>query len=157
MKEIEVIVYSFKVALFYEKRIYRNIEILGSQTLEDFHNVIFRAFDRFDEHLYSFYITRKAVKNIRKIVDSDEYTLPVGFGDDLFFPGKKKGNVQKTKIAFLKLKEKDKLYYLFDFGDEWWHEITVLSTYDTNDTRKYPKITKKAGDSPDQYEEYDEE
>ena len=52
-----MIVYSFKVALFYEKRIYRQIDILGSQTLEDFHNVIFRAFDRFDEHLYSFYIT----------------------------------------------------------------------------------------------------
>lgn len=156
MEEIEVIVYNFKVALFYEKSIYRNIEILGSQTLEDFHNVIFRAFDRFDEHLYSFYITRKTVKNIRKIVNSDEYTLPDGFDDDLFFPGKKKGNVQKTKIAFLKLKEKDKLYYLFDFGDEWWHEITLLSTYDTKDTKGFPKISEKAGDSPDQYE-YDEE
>ncbi|MBW1985405.1 MAG: plasmid pRiA4b ORF-3 family protein, partial [Deltaproteobacteria bacterium] len=25
----------------------------------------------------------------------------------------------------LNLAEKDKLYYLFDFGDDWWHEITL--------------------------------
>jgi len=152
-----VIVYNFKVALFYDKRIYRKIDILGSQTLEDFHEIIFRAFDRFDEHLYSFYITRKAVKNIRKIVNSDEYTLPDGFDDNPFFPRKKKGNAQKTKIAFLGLQEKEKLYYIFDFGDEWWHEITLLSTYDTKDTTGFPKIVKKAGDSPDQYEYDDEE
>jgi len=152
-----MIVYSFKVAFLYDKEIYRNIDILGSQTLEDFHDVIFRAFDRDDEHLYSFYITRKTEKNIKKITKSEEYTVPGGFDDNPFFPRKKKGNVYKTKIDSLGLREKEKMYYLFDFGDEWWHEITVLSTYDTNDTRKYPKITKKAGDSPDQYEEYDEE
>ena len=32
-----MIVYSFKVALFYKKRIYRQIDILGSQTLEKLH------------------------------------------------------------------------------------------------------------------------
>ena len=152
-----MIVYSFKAALFYEKRIYRQIDILGSQTLEDFHNVIFRAFDRYDEHLYSFYITRKAMKNMRKIVNSKEYSLPDEFDDNSFFPRRKKGNVTKTKIAFLELKENEKLYYLFDFGDEWWHEITLLSTYNTKDKKGFPKITKKEGDSPDQYEYCDEE
>lgn len=152
-----MIVYSFKVALFYEKRIFRQIDMLGSQTLEDFHNVIFRAFDRFDEHLYSFYITQEAMKNIRKIVNSKEYSLPDEFDDNPFFPGKEKGNVTKTKIASLGLKEKEKLYYLFDFGDEWWHEITLLSTYNTKDETGFPKITKKASDSPDQYEYYEEE
>ncbi len=152
-----MIVYSFKVALFYDKRIYRQIDILGSQTLKKFHNVIFRAFDRDDEHLYSFYLTREAMKNIKKIVNAEEYSLPGEWDDKPFFPGKRKGNVAKTKIASLGLLEKEKLYYLFDFGDEWWHEITLLSTYNTKDKTGFPKITKVAGDSPDQYEYDDEE
>ncbi len=64
-----------------------------------------------------------------------------------------------TNIEELNLKIKDKLYYIFDFGDSWWHEITLLSITDLNiiATEDYPKITKKAGKSPPQYYFDDEE
>ena len=48
--------YMFKVALSQQKRIWRRIGIRSDQTLDDLHAAIFDAFDRFDEHLYSFYI-----------------------------------------------------------------------------------------------------
>ena len=51
-------VYTFKVALDSDKRTYRVIEIRGNQTMDAFHEIIFNAFDRDDEHLYSFYLTR---------------------------------------------------------------------------------------------------
>ena len=108
-----MIVYSFKVALFYNKRTYRLIDILGSQTLEDFHEIIFSAFDRDEEHLFSFFLTRKPLKNTRKIWDSPEYSEPSDFDDNPFFQRKKKHDATKTKIAFLGLNDKDKLYYLF--------------------------------------------
>lgn len=152
-----MIVYRFKVSLFYDKRTYRQIDILGSQTLVDLHEIIFDAFDRYDEHLYSFFLTRKIQKSTRKISESDEYSLPSSFDDNPFFRKKKKQDVKKTKIAFLHLNVKEKMYYLFDYGDEWWHEITLLSTYNSNKSLGFPKLIKKVGDSPDQYPDYDEE
>ena len=62
----------------------------------------------------------------------------------------------KTKIGELGLREKHVLYYLFDFGDEWWHELSVLEIKEAGNSRDYPKIVKKAGKSPDQYPDYDE-
>lgn len=152
-----MVVYRFKVSLFYDKRTYRQIDILGSQTLEDFHRIIFNAFDRYDEHLYSFFLTRKSQKSTTKIYESDEYSLLSGFDDNPFFRKKKKQDVRKTKIAFLHLNPKEKMYYLFDYGDEWWHEITLLSTYDSNNNSNFPKVVKKVGASPSQYPDYDED
>ena len=152
-----MIVYRFKVALFYDKRTYRQIDVLGSQTLEDLHKTIFTAFDRYDEHLYSFFLTREPQKSINKIYNAPEYSEPCFDDDNPFLKRKEKFDATKTKIDFLELSEKDRMYYLFDFGDEWWHEITLLSMYKTEKISGYPKIIKKVGDSPDQYPDYDEE
>ncbi len=148
-------IYQFKVALEYDKRTYRNIEILGNQTLKIFHDIIFNAFDRDEEHLYSFFITKKAIKSKQKRYSSPEYR---GFIDDFSsefgFDGL---NATTTEIASLGLREKDKLYYLFDYGDSWWHEITLLSIHETKNKKGYPGIVKKSGKSPEQYPDYDDE
>ena len=52
-----------------------------------------------------------------------------------------------------------KLYYLFDYGDEWWHEITLQAVTPCPDhptKRGFPRVTKTAGQAPPQYE-YDDE
>ena len=49
-------VYVFKVALKGAKRIWRRIAIRSDQTLDELHQATFDAFDRYDEHLYSFYL-----------------------------------------------------------------------------------------------------
>ncbi|MHB2151107.1 IS1096 element passenger TnpR family protein [Calditrichota bacterium LG25] len=152
-------VYLFKVALEYNKRIYRNIEILDTQTLDDFHEIIFCAFDRYDEHLYSFYLTKKQTKSLSARFNAPEYADPVGLkGGNAFYlmKRKEKYNAAKTKIMDLGLEVKDKMYYLFDFGDEWWHEITLLSIIETNRTQGLPRIVKKVGESPPQYPGYDD-
>jgi len=149
--------YLFKVALMYNKRIYRNIEILENQTLADLHEIIFDAFDRYDEHLYSFFLTRRSTRSTRTIYDSPEYTHPMALQQDNYFGFKKQYNAADSNIGKLGLKEKDKLYYLFDFGDEWWHELTVLKIHSAAESELYPKIVKKAGKSPDQYSDYEEE
>ena len=148
-------VYCIKVALFYEKRIYRNIEILENQSLADLHESIFEAFDRYDEHLYSFFLTGKGIKNTAHIYDYPEITHPMNLEDLSVFAHKKKYNAEKMKIGDLDLDEKAKFYYLFDFGDEWWHELSVLKIGDASGSKGYPKITIKFGDSPEQYPDYE--
>jgi hypothetical protein len=146
-------VYRFKVSLFDDKEIYREIDILGAQTLEDFHKIIFEAFDRDDPHLYSFFLTRKSVSRPQKAYDFPEYTLPID--DEAFLSGGEKQNVQKMEIYSLRLKEKEKMYYLFDYGDSWWHEITLLSITDSKVIIGFPKIVKKVGESPAQYPDFE--
>jgi hypothetical protein len=154
-------VYCIKVALFDNKRIYRNIEILEDQRLSDLHASIFEAFDRYDEHLYSFFVTGKAIKNTLYIYDYSEITHPMNLEGLSGFARKKRYNAEKMKIRDLDLDEKGKFYYLFDFGDDWWHELSVLKIENASGSKEYPKITKKVGDSPEQYpddeDDYDED
>lgn len=149
--------YLFKVALMHNKRVYRNIEILENQTLAILHEIIFDAFDRYDEHLYSFFMTGKSTRSTRTIYDSPEYTHPMALQQQYGLGFKKQYNAAESTIGKLSLREKEKLYYLFDFGDEWWHELTVLKIQNAAQSKQYPKIVKKAGESPDQYPDYEEE
>lgn len=146
--------YQFKVALMHDKKTYRNIAILGNQTLDDLHESIFDAFDRVDPHLYSFFLTRKKLSNKRKIYQAPEYTLTAAMEDfDMASSGDKFDAENKT-IEALQLKEKEAIYYLFDFGDEWWHELTLIAIQEADPSGEYPTIVKKAGESPEQYPDY---
>jgi Plasmid pRiA4b ORF-3-like protein len=150
-------VYCIKVALFHNKRTYRNIEIIENQSLADLHESIFFAYDRDDEHLYSFFLTGKAMKSIRRIHDFPEITHPMNMEDLFGFSHGEKHNAEKTKIQDLDLIEKDKFYYLFDFGDDWWHELTVLKIEETSTQQRYPRIVKTVGESPEQYPDPDDD
>ncbi|HEY4761804.1 MAG TPA: plasmid pRiA4b ORF-3 family protein [Thermoguttaceae bacterium] len=155
-------IFIFKVALAGRKSIWRRIALKGNQTLDDFHEAIFDAFDRDDEHLYSFYFpTSLPKRNFHLAIrDAPEYTHPYAFDSDYQFETDAE-NAAKVKLSSLRLKPKQIFYYLFDFGDEWWHEITVEDTESKAERGKYPRILEKKGKSPPQYvyddDEYDDE
>ena len=116
--------YQLKVSIIGIPKLYRVIEISEYCTLEDLHNAIFDAFNRYDPHLYSFFVTKADTKNMRLIINSPEITHPQNTEDLMGF-GKKKPSATKTKIGSVDLSEKDVFHYLFDFGDDWWHRIRV--------------------------------
>ena len=62
-------IYQFRVSIIGIPKLYRTIEASENCTFDDFHDAIFQAFDRYDEHLYSFFITRKDTKNIPCLSD----------------------------------------------------------------------------------------
>lgn len=151
-------VYHFKVALEGDSKIWRTIAIRGGQTLDDLHDVIFDAFDRDEEHLYSFYLPDKPSKNRpRRIHEvATEYIHPDGFEEGGFYDGEN-FNAAATTIDSMGLHPGQVLYYLFDFGDEWWHTITVEKTDGTPDSKRYPRIIERKGKSPEQYPDWEEE
>ncbi len=120
-------IFVFKVALFHEKRIYRKIAIEGDQMLSNLHETIFHSFDRYDNAaLYTFYFPAKRTQSIMVIRESLQYTHPFNYernyrGLDV---GLDVGDASDKLIESLNLELKQKFYYLFDFRDEWWHEIT---------------------------------
>jgi len=149
-------IYQFRVSIIGIPKLYRIIEASENCTFDDLHDAIFQAFDRFDEHLYSFFITRKDTKNIRSIYDAPEITHPMSVEDMIGF-GKMKKSTAKTRIGDVGLNEKDVFHYLFDFGDDWWHRIKVQDINEIKSNKKHLKINKSVGESPPQYPDIDDD
>jgi hypothetical protein len=128
----------------------RTIQIRGEQTLEDLHEAIFKAFDRFDEHLYEFLLG----------VGPDDRSAVYFLPEDFEFPGMEDEmaeDVRTTTIDSLGLEVGRAFGYRFDFGDDWLHQIDVTAIDDYSGKGKYPKITKKVGKSPPQYPDEEDE
>lgn len=152
---------TMKVALAFAPEIWRKIAIRDDQTFDDLHHAIFEAFDRFDEHLYTFYHPKKPPRDKKRINrnalrDAQEYSCDETYFDP-FFEDKPNVESSGTKLRKLNLQKGEVLYYLFDFGDEWWHIITVESVEEMAKKGKYPCILEKHGASPPQYPDFDEE
>ena len=96
---------------------------------------------------------------MRSIYDAPEITHPGNVEDIFGSEGfeKKKPSADRTYIGDPGFKPKDVFYYLFDFGDEWWHRIRVQRVDETSSPKKHLEIIKSVGDSPPQYPDYDDE
>jgi len=147
-------IYVFKVALEGQKKIWRRIAVRGNQTLDDLHEAIYEAFDRDDEHLYSFYLSDAVGGGRAWLTDAMEYTHPYNYEEGGFFGDEKMNNAAKTRIETLKLEPGRKFKYLFDFGDSWWHDITVEQTDGEPEKGQYPRVLDKHGKPPEQYPDY---
>ncbi|MEX2141218.1 MAG: plasmid pRiA4b ORF-3 family protein [Pirellulales bacterium] len=150
------LVYVLKVALRGNKRIWRRIALRGSQTLDDLHEMIYNAFDRGDEHLYSFYFPRPGSRGRAIVADARQYAHPVVCREEGIFKNFKLQNAANARLDSLSLRVGQSFLYLFDFGDEWWHVVTVEATNAPLDGEQYPRIIERRGESPPQYPDDEE-
>ena len=122
-----------------DNEIYSDILIRADQTFEDLHEIIFEAFNREEEHLYSYDIGGTQVSSPDCELDDDEL------------------DASETKLEEISFEVGDEFGYLFDFGDEWEHDISVKKIIPLDPKEKYPKVLKITGKIPEQYPDYDEE
>ena len=117
-------VYRFKVALKLRKRLWRRIEVKGDQTLGDFDRIIREAFKYYMwDHLSEFF---------RGTVWRSE-----GLGE--IHPGGG-GCGDGKRIDGLGLSGGDKMEYVYDFGDDVQHVITLEKVVEVDEAAKYPRI-----------------
>ncbi|HEY9878871.1 MAG TPA: plasmid pRiA4b ORF-3 family protein [Leptolyngbyaceae cyanobacterium] len=127
----------------------RTIEIKGSQTLKGLHQAIFKALDREEEHMYEFQVGGRG--------PNDPKARRYGLKEAFSMPGKPPaGDVAKTSINDLGLAVGEVFGYWFDFGDDWWHVVSVMEIKEKAGKGKYPKVTHQIGASPPQYADFDE-
>ena len=132
-------IHRFKVSLRDRPDIWRIIEIKENQMLSSLHKAIFKAFNRFEEHPYSFFMSNKPYDK------ESEYTSP---GLD---PKGTSKLATRIRIDSLALHSGQKFLYLFDYGDEWWHEVELVSVTEKVTRGSYPRVVKKQGKSPPQH------
>ena len=144
--------YRFKVRLLrmahkeIDNEVSRIIEIGGKSTLYDLHMQIQRAFDWDNDHMFSFYLSDNMDDR------SKEYSAnPIGEHVRSFW-GEQTKPAGEAQIRDLDLKMGMDFLYLFDYGDELLHRITVENISEiTTEDANIPRITAKTGRAPDQY------
>lgn len=138
-------VYRFLVKLQHKQDVWRRIEMRGDQTLDDLHYAIQDAFDWDNDHLYAFYLSGKAW-------DTDtEYMDPEGEGEGF--------NAAAHRLEHLPLRPRQRILYIFDFGDELRHSITLEAITPSGVTpgATYPRVTEQHGKNVPQYPDVDAE
>jgi hypothetical protein len=128
-------------AKFANKVISRTIEIRGDQTLAQLHDAIFRAYDRWDQHLYEFQLGKRPFDP-----HGPNYGNPDGLSR-----AKRPRDARTTKLDDLGLEPGRVFGYWFDFGDDWYHQVQVERIEQAIPTVTYPRVIKHVGKSPPQY------
>jgi len=115
-------VYQLHISLKHSKpKIWRRFLVTEDTTLEKLHKIIQEVMGWEDYHLHEFTIGEK-----RYGMPDEEWDNDVE-------------NEKKVKIGELNLVEKQKIEYVYDFGDHWEHEIKVEKILPFDSAVKYPK------------------
>ena len=117
------------------------IEIHSSSSLEELHLAIQDAIGFGNDHLYEFFIARTERSRDR-----------VSFDDE------NGGLYNSTIESLFPLPHRRKLYYLFDYGDDWVFRVArIAKAHQEADPHvTYPRLTQETGEKPEQYPSLDE-
>jgi len=120
---------------FAEKDWAATIALRAATSLDDLQRFIRRTLDFDDDHLHTFYIARTPWGQAR-------YGAEVGGG--LFSP---------TLESLYPLPKGRKLFYLFDYGDNWIFQITRTrkKPFEAEPGIDYPRLISEIGERPEQY------
>ena len=116
-----------------------DVLVREDSTFEELHDFLNPLFNREDDHLYRFECEDgcTAVRDEEDINDDEVLSSECYVGHHL--------------------SPDSGAYYLFDYGDEWEHDISVKKVTALDPKVKYPKVLKITGEIPEQYPDYDEE
>jgi Plasmid pRiA4b ORF-3-like protein len=135
--------YVFEAELDGFPEVTRRLALRGDQTLQDLHEELRRAFEWWEDHLYSFWIDGEFWGD-----KASEYTSPFEPENDV-----KTADVELDRLA---LEPGREIAYVFDFGDEWRVRIRLDEIRPAGD-EGYPAILERRGKAPPQYPIPDEE
>ncbi|HYQ02351.1 MAG TPA: SEC-C metal-binding domain-containing protein [Polyangiaceae bacterium] len=118
----------------------RVVDFDGRSTLHDVHNAIQRVMNLDDDHLYAFYLSGRYFDR------SSEYST----GPDSRYDS------SRSVLFRLGLNAGQQFAYLFDFGDELRHTVTVDAISDVDVALQAPMLVESVGEAPSQYPDFEE-
>ena len=144
-------IYKFKIVVEDNEDIYREIEILSSQTFEDFHSIIQDAFKFDRKHSASFFVSDDYWRKEQEItlrkedleLDEEEIRLKVA----------PKKLMSATKIAKFIESPRQRFLYVFDPSVKWTFCIELMKILPDNPKGSFPAIVRSIGNAPKQYKQ----
>ena len=126
-------VHQVKVSLHDAKPpVWRRLEIPSAMTLDRVHAVLQTAFGWYNVHLHSF----ETVCGEFGATDCEDWT---DHGDE-----------SAVTLAQVAASEKAKVGYVYDFGDDWRHDIVVEKIHPAEPGVRYPRCTGGKGSPPEE-------
>jgi hypothetical protein len=129
-------IYRFRVLLSAANDCFRDIEIQGTDTLEDFHNVIMQSFQLQGDEMASFYESDEDWNQ------GQEYGL-----FDMGNPAMK--GMSKTTIGDVFSKDDTRMIYVYDFLNMWTFMVELADIAGPTDGVAYPQVIFAMGELPD--------
>ncbi len=127
----------------------RLIEIEPSSSFLELHEAIQKSVDFANDHLFDFFVGRHSGNRAYSIGGEPNW--------DTFNPVKVYQNIHLSSIW--PLSTGMKLYYLFDFGDNWVFQINKTRHKDKTPQPGvvYPRVIEAKGENPEQYPDWEDE
>lgn len=146
-------IFQFKIALLdVGVPVWRRVQVNSDSTFRDLHEVIQVSFDWYDSHLHNFSIRKSNGEKIEHVsIEPDNEFQGPGSDDNWggFSSIIKKLSEEETLNKWFK-KEKDRIVYTYDFGDDWEHEIILEKILETDPKTHYPICLKVKNDAPEE-------
>jgi Plasmid pRiA4b ORF-3-like protein len=120
--------------------VWREIELLGDQTLADLGEEIAPAFGFDDDHLWSFFLGGQPWDA------STEYTRDVEGHGRL-----------ADRLRIRDAPAGKEFLFLFDYGDEWHFGVRLARTAEVEPGADYPRVVASHGEAPPQYEDLEDD
>ncbi len=150
-----MITHTIRAKLMFQKKTYRDIEIGGEMSLYRLAEAIVGSFDFDFDHAFGFY------DNLGEdFYDSPiRYELFADMGEDWDDgDGRPKAkSVKKTSVGQAFTEPKQKIQFVFDYGDEWCFELEVRGIGERARALKHPRVISAKGEAPEQYPPEDDE
>lgn len=112
-----------------EPKIWRRILVLSDYSFFTLHVAVQDAFGWEDAHLHQFFTDSPFKRNSKYYRIS--FPMPEDDIDDII-------DERKVKLSEYLRKAKDMMFYEYDFGDSWMHEIKLEKILPKNPKNKYP-------------------
>lgn len=136
-------VYRFRVLIDHEDDVFRDIDMLGEHSFEDFHYAIQESYGFDKMQMASFYVSNEDW-------DKGEELALMDMQED-FGPDKLKTMID-TRIDDIVSKVGDRLVYVYDFMLMWCFFVELIAIREAEEGEEFPILVNEFGEAPDQFD-----
>ncbi|MFZ1235399.1 MAG: plasmid pRiA4b ORF-3 family protein [Prevotella sp.] len=134
--------FAFKIKIEGSRKppIWRKVKVNENLSFDDLHMVIQFLFGWKNEHMYQF--SPKGWRSfpcIKYVFEDDEEVEYIPLSSPETFPYGERYDAEKIKLSDYFKALKQKMVYIYDFGDDWFHTIELIEM--TDEALLYPICT----------------
>lgn len=136
-KIVYPMLYRFRIILDAEEDVFRDVEIMSDNTLEDLHNVILQSFGFDGNEMASFYVSDDDWNQGEEI---SQFDMTEG-GSDIRL-------MNETTLDDVVSEEQTKLIYVYDFLNMWTFLVELAEVAEPDPAMDYPNLMFVHGQLP---------